>query len=131
MPETLCSYMSSQRQLEKDIPPVLIKIFTWQLLRAMAHSHSKGIIHRDIKPQNILVDFDKTTIKICDWGSAKIIDSQGTKSVAYICSRYYRAPELISGSTQYNEKIDIWSIGCVVAEMFLLHPIFQGKTSKS
>lgn len=131
MPETLCSYMSSQRLLEKDIPPVLIKIFTWQLLRAMAHTHSKGIIHRDIKPQNILVDLDKTTIKMCDWGSAKIIDSQGTKSVAYICSRYYRAPELIFGCTQYNEKIDIWSVGCVVAEMFLLQPIFKGKTSKS
>ena len=66
---------------------------------------------------------------MCDFGSAKKL-SPGEVSVAYICSRYYRAPELILGQEQYNQDIDIWSIGCVIAEMFLGEPIFPGISSK-
>merc|ERR1711977_621659 len=66
---------------------------------------------------------------MCDFGSAKKLNP-GETSVAYICSRYYRAPELILGEEQYNSDIDIWSIGCVIAEMFLGEPIFPGVSSK-
>ena len=66
---------------------------------------------------------------MCDFGSAKKLNP-GETSVAYICSRYYRAPELILGEEQYGPDIDIWSIGCVIAEMFLGEPIFPGVSSK-
>ena len=73
------------------------------------------ISHRDIKPQNVLVDQKTNKIKLCDFGSAKKL-VKGQKSLAYICSRYYRAPELIFGSTQYDSQIDVWSMGCVIGE---------------
>lgn len=66
---------------------------------------------------------------MCDFGSAKKLNP-GETSVAYICSRYYRAPELILGEEQYGTDIDIWSVGCVIAEMFLGEPIFPGVSSK-
>lgn len=65
---------------------------------------------------------------ICDLGSAKKL-GKGETSISYICSRFYRAPELIVGATQYNTQIDIWSIGCVIAEMVLQTPIFPGKNA--
>ena len=69
-----------------------------------------GICHRDIKPQNILVNPNTHVLKICDFGSAKRLVA-GEPNVAYICSRYYRAPELIFGATEYTTAIDMWSIG--------------------
>ena len=58
------------------------------------------------------------------------MDPNGGPSVSYICSRYYRAPELIFGATAYDEKIDVWSAGCVIAELFKLSPLFPGRNSK-
>ena len=68
-------------------------------------------------------------MKVCDFGSAKRL-IEGEVNVSYICSRYYRAPELIFGATEYNNPIDVWSVGCVIAEMFLGEPIFPGNSSK-
>ena len=78
--------------------------------------HKKGLCHRDIKMQNLLVDPTCHVLKICDFGSSKRLVT-GEKSTAYICTRYYRAPELLLGNTEYNCTIDIWAAGCVVAEM--------------
>ena len=64
-------------------------------------------------------------LKVCDFGSAKRLN-HGEVNVSYICSRYYRAPELIFGATEYNNSIDVWSVGCVVAEMLLGQPLFPG-----
>ena len=84
--------------------------------------------HRDIKPQNILIDPCTHSLKICDFGSAKKI-LEGELNISYICSRHYRAPELIFGCTDYKFAIDIWSAGCVIAEMVLGRPIFLGESS--
>ena len=99
------------------------------MLRALAYLKTKGFCHRDIKPQNILVDIKDHRLVICDFGSAKKIE-HNESSVAYICSRYYRAPELILGDEYYNVEIDMWSIGCVMAELFSGEPLFCGKSSK-
>jgi serine/threonine protein kinase len=66
---------------------------------------------------------DKGELKLCDFGSGKSL-VEGQKNIAYICSRYYRAPELIFGSCYYNNQIDVWSAGCVIAEMVMNKPIF-------
>jgi serine/threonine protein kinase len=82
---------------------------------------------RDIKPQNLLVDPANHVLKLCDFGSAKAL-VKGEPNVSYICSRYYRAPELIFGSTDYSTAIDIWSVGCVMAELLLGEPLFPGES---
>ena len=67
------------------------------------------------------------TLKICDFGSAKRL-IKGEVNVSYICSRYYRAPELIFGATDYTSAIDVWSVGCVVAELLVGQPLFPGES---
>ena len=105
-----------------------IKLYAYQLCRGLACMHTAGVTHRDIKPQNLLVDPRCRVLKVCDFGSAKPLVS-GEASVPYICSRFYRAPELALGATHYSEAIDMWSAGCVIAELVLGHPIFRGSNS--
>ena len=77
--------------------------------------------HRDIKPSNILIN--NKELKLCDFGSAKCL-VEGEKNISYICSRYYRAPELIFGATFYTNQIDVWSAACVIGEMLTNKPLF-------
>lgn len=85
----------------------------------------RAALYRDIKPHNLLVDPVRHILKLCDFGSAKAF-VKGEPNVAYICSRFYRAPELILGATDYTTAIDVWSAGCVFAELLTGHPIFPG-----
>ncbi len=118
--------MARQYSKQKQTIPVLfIKLYMYQLFRSLAYIHSYGICHRDIKPQNLLLDPDSGILKLCDFGSAKHL-VRGEPNVSYICSRYYRAPELIFGATDYTTNIDVWSAGCVFAELMLGQPIFPG-----
>ncbi|KAK6460805.1 meiosis and centromere regulator kinase [Scheffersomyces coipomensis] len=126
LPSNLQNEIKYYKQSKYTIPYPHMKAYTFQLARAMLYLHGFGISHRDIKPSNILVDPATVTLKICDFGSAKKLEPN-QESVSYICSRYYRAPELIIGCTRYTPKIDIWGLGCVVAEMFLGKPLFQGQ----
>jgi glycogen synthase kinase 3 beta len=121
VPDTVGRVLKTMRKHNKKVPDVLTKVYMYQLLRALCYIHSLGIAHRDIKPNNILVDTGTHTVKLADFGSAKrlIRDGTGPMNASYICSRYYRAPELIFGRTDYTEKIDIWSAGCVMAELML------------
>lgn len=97
------------------------------MFRSLAYIHALGICHRDIKPQNLLVDPSTHILKLCDFGSAKKL-IKGEPNVSYICSRYYRAPELIFGCTDYAPAIDVWSVGCVIAELMLGQPLFPGES---
>jgi serine/threonine protein kinase len=103
-----------------------MKDYMFQLLNGLAWIHSKKIAHRDLKPENVLLS-KEGVIKICDFGSSKVIDEKG-KNTPYIVSRYYRAPELIMCISKYSVEIDIWAAGCILAELFLLTPLFKGKT---
>jgi serine/threonine protein kinase len=127
VPETIYRVQRHYSKLRQSVPILLVKLYSYQLLRAVAHIHSVGICHRDIKPQNLLVDSVRHSLKICDFGSAKRL-VRGEPNVSYICSRYYRAPELIFGATDYTPAIDMWSSGCVVAEMLIGQPLFPGES---
>ncbi|KYR01491.1 putative protein serine/threonine kinase [Tieghemostelium lacteum] len=114
--------------LKKRQPSIqFIRVLFYQLCQAIKHIHSKNICHRDITPNNILLD-PRGELTLADFGSAKILD-QNHVSMSYICSRYYRAPELLVGCSNYSTKIDIWSIGCILAEMLIGKPIFPGINS--
>ncbi|KAJ9053507.1 glycogen synthase kinase 3, variant 2 [Entomophthora muscae] len=106
VPETLYRLSRSFTRSDQHIPPLHIKLFIYQLLRSLAYIHMAGICHRDIKPQNLLIDRATGVLKLCDFGSAKVL-VPSEANVAYICSRYYRAPELIFGSTSYTTQIGI------------------------
>jgi len=125
VPETVYRVARQYCKNRQNIPTIFIKLYMYQLFRALAYIHSLGVCHRDIKPQNLLLDPESAILKLCDFGSAKVL-VPGEPNVSYICSRYYRAPELIFGATDYTVNIDTWSAGCVLAELLLGQPIFPG-----
>uniref|UniRef100_A0A1A8GUY9 [tau protein] kinase n=1 Tax=Nothobranchius korthausae TaxID=1143690 RepID=A0A1A8GUY9_9TELE len=125
VPETVYRVARHFNKAKTSIPFIYVKVYMYQLFRSLAYIHSQGVCHRDIKPQNLLVDPETAVLKLCDFGSAKQL-VRGEPNVSYICSRYYRAPELIFGATDYTSNIDIWSAGCVLAELLLGQPIFPG-----
>lgn len=128
LPNTLYHYARTFHRSREPMPLLLIKVYAFQLLRSLGCCHSQGICHRDIKPQNLLVDPQTHRLALCDFGSAKKL-VRGEPNIAYICSRYYRAPELCLGATEYTTAVDIWSTGCVIAELFLGCPLFPGENA--
>ncbi|KAE8681960.1 Shaggy-related protein kinase theta [Hibiscus syriacus] len=128
VPETVHRVSKHYSRMNQRMPIVYVQLYTYQIFRALNYLHNVvGVCHRDIKPQNILVNPHSHQVKICDFGSAKKL-VPGEPNISYICSRYYRAPELIFGVTEYTTAIDMWSVGCVVAELLLGHPMFPGES---
>nr|AID23644.1 glycogen synthase kinase-3beta [Hofstenia miamia] len=125
VPENLYRVARQYSKSKQTIPLFNIKLYMYQLFRSLHYIHCLQICHRDIKPQNLLLNPETGVLKLCDFGSAKRLQA-GEPNVSYICSRYYRAPELIFGATDYTCSIDIWSAGCVMAELLLGQPIFPG-----
>lgn len=111
-----------------EISRLKLKVLAYQMFRGLMYLEKMQIAHRDIKPQNILVNDSNLTLLICDFGSAKKLQPN-EPNLAYICSRCYRAPELIFGSTAYTTQIDMWSAGCVLIEMITLEPIFRSESN--
>ncbi|XP_026384354.1 shaggy-related protein kinase delta-like [Papaver somniferum] len=119
VPETVYRVAKHHTRMNQRMPLIYVKLYTYQICRSLAYIHNCiGICHRDIKPQNLLVNPHTHQLKICDFGSAKVL-VKGEPNISYICSRYYRAPELIFGATEYTTAIDLWSTGCVMAELLL------------
>jgi serine/threonine protein kinase len=125
IPETIHRTLRNHTKAKKLVPTMYTKVYMYQICRSLAYIHSLGVCHRDIKPQNLLLNTRTHDVKLCDFGSAKIL-IKGEPNVAYICSRYYRAPELVFEATEYTTAIDIWSLGCVMAELLLGNPLFPG-----
>uniref|UniRef100_A0A0L0NWU4 Mitogen-activated protein kinase n=1 Tax=Candidozyma auris TaxID=498019 RepID=A0A0L0NWU4_CANAR len=109
----------TSRPLEKQF----IQYFTYQILRGLKYVHSAGVIHRDLKPLNILIN-ENCDLKICDFGLARVQDPQMT---GYVSTRYYRAPEIMLTWQKYDTEVDLWSVGCILAEMIEGKPLFPGR----
>ncbi|KAG6666773.1 shaggy-related protein kinase epsilon-like [Carya illinoinensis] len=126
--ETVYRVSKHYIRMNQNMPIIYVQLYAYQICRALNYLHHVvGVCHRDIKPQNLLVNPRTHQLKICDFGSAKML-VPGEPNISYICSRYYRAPELIFGATEYTTAIDMWSVGCVLAELLLGQPLFPGES---
>ncbi|XP_021831538.1 mitogen-activated protein kinase homolog NTF3 [Prunus avium] len=99
--------------------------FLFQLLRGLKYLHSANILHRDLKPGNLLINAN-CDLKICDFGLARTSTGKGQFMTEYVVTRWYRAPELLLCCDNYGTSIDVWSVGCIFAELLGRKPIFPG-----
>eukprot|EP00124_Ichthyophonus_hoferi_P002254 Ihof_evm6s146 gene=Ihof_evmTU6s146 len=102
--------------------------FIYQILRGLKYVHSANVIHRDLKPSNILLNTN-CDLKICDFGLARVMNTMAPEIYTeYVATRWYRAPEVMLNSRAYSRSIDVWSVGCILAEMLSGgKPLFPGK----
>lgn len=111
----------------RGVPENQVKKIIWQVLQAVNFCHQHNCIHRDVKPENILIT-KHGVIKLCDFGFARILTGPGDDYTDYVATRWYRAPELLVGDTQYGPPVDVWAIGCVFAELLSGQPLWPGKS---
>jgi len=108
------------------LPKPLIKNLMYQLVKGLAHCHRHGVMHRDLKPQNLLVDDASTCLKIADLGLGRHFSIPIKSYTHEIVTLWYRAPEVLLGATHYSTPVDMWSVGCIMAELVRKTPLFPG-----
>jgi len=108
---------------KKSLEPIYVKRIIYSILKALSHIHRLGVFHRDVKPENIMLDNQQ--IKLVDFGSCRGIHSIPPLT-EYISTRWYRAPECLMTEGYYTEKMDNWSVGCVLFELLTFFPLFPG-----
>lgn len=110
-----------------------IKFITYEILKGVHYMHSRGVIHRDLKPLNILVN-ENWDIKISDFGQSNVKTENLNRDynlTKYVTTRYYRAPELyLNYKTGYDKSIDMWSVGCIIAELFNKEVFFNASSTQ-
>lgn len=112
----------------QPLTPDHVKVFLYQILRGLKYLHSARILHRDIKPGNLLVN-SNCLLKICDFGLARVDEGNQMRHMTQeVVTQYYRAPELLMGSKHYSYAIDMWSVGCIFAELLGRRILFQAQT---
>ncbi|CAL2030858.1 hypothetical protein CAEBREN_18169 [Caenorhabditis brenneri] len=109
------------------LSPSHIKNITMQMLLGLEFLHTHWILHRDLKPNNLLMN-SVGRVKVTDFGLARFFGSPNRNYTHQVVTRWYRAPELLFGARSYGVGIDIWSVGCIIAELLLRTPIFPGET---
>jgi len=121
--ELMSSDISSAVESTKSPDLKHVKKQFYQMASAIAYMHARGIMHRDLKPGNILQNADGSVIKIADFGLARRV-SQGGMYTPGMITLWYRPPEMLSDEREYGLKVDVWSLGCILAEMFMHRPLF-------
>jgi cyclin-dependent kinase 2 len=104
----------------------LIKFYLFQIMAGISYCHQRRVLHRDLKPQNLLIDPLSNNVKIADFGLARSFEMSVKIFTHEVVTLWYRAPEILLGSCNYGTSIDIWSIGCIFAEMIIGKPLFPG-----
>lgn len=112
---------------DKGIEPFTIKSFLFQLLRGVDYCHEHRVLHRDLKPQNLLINMEGD-LKLADFGLARAFGIPVRSFTHEVVTLWYRAPDVLMGSRNYSTPIDIWSVGCIFAEMVNGKPLFPGTT---
>mmetsp|Transcript_33356 Transcript_33356/g.56179 ORF Transcript_33356/g.56179 Transcript_33356/m.56179 type:complete len:500 (-) Transcript_33356:1037-2536(-) len=120
-----CNIYQNMKDREKLFPEARVRNWMYQILQGLAYMHKHGFFHRDMKPENVLITRD--TVKVADFGLAREIRSRPPYT-DYVSTRWYRAPEVLLRSTNYNSPIDIWACGAILAELFTLRPLFPGSS---
>ena len=117
----------------RGLEPEQVRGYIYQLVRAVHFCHQNNVVHRDIKPENLLVNPSSSKqgsktgqLKLCDFGFARTIASKDLTD--YVSTRWYRAPELLIGSTTYGKAVDQWAIGCIMGELIDGQPLFPGES---
>ncbi|KAK2964534.1 putative Casein kinase II subunit alpha [Blattamonas nauphoetae] len=115
------------RELYPKLQPFEVRYYLYQILKSLDFAHSRGIMHRDIKPHNIMIDHSQHKLRVIDWGLAEFY-RPGTEYNVRVASRHYKGPELLTNLRCYDYSLDIWSLGCVLAAiMFQKTPFFRGR----
>lgn len=123
-----CSLSDVMKDLKAGVTISHIKTYMKMFLNGVAYMHDCHIIHRDLKPANLLLS-EYGVLKIADFGLARIYKKSDLRTYSHqVATRWYRAPELLYGSRTYTPAVDIWSIGCILAEMIIKKPLFPGET---
>lgn len=112
------------KERNKLFPESAIRNIMYQILQGLAFIHKHGFFHRDLKPENLLC-MGPELVKIADFGLAREIRSRPPYT-DYVSTRWYRAPEVLLRSTNYSSPIDVWAVGCIMAEVYTLRPLFPG-----
>ncbi|KAF5901165.1 serine/threonine-protein kinase MAK isoform X1 [Clarias magur] len=123
MKENLYQLMKNRNKL---FPESVIRNITFQILQGLSFIHKHGFFHRDIKPENLLC-MGPELVKVADFGLAREIRSQPPYT-DYVSTRWYRAPEVLLRSSVYSSPIDMWAVGCIMAELYTLRPLFPGNS---
>ena len=111
----------------QDLTDDHVQYFIYQVLRAVKYIHSAKVLHRDLKPSNLLLN-SNCDLKVCDFGLARGIDDRTSQDLTeYVVTRWYRAPEIMLSEDDYSMAVDLWSCGCILAELLGRKPIFPGE----
>lgn len=104
----------------------IVKSFLYQILRGIAYCHSHRVLHRDLKPQNLLIDRRNNLLKLADFGLARAFGIPVRTFTHEVVTLWYRAPEILLGARHYSTPVDVWSVGCIFAEMVNQKALFPG-----
>ncbi|KAI7857562.1 serine/threonine-protein kinase pef1 [Circinella umbellata] len=130
MDQDLKKYMdSTARTGHTALETTIIKSFMYQLLKGIAYCHENRVLHRDLKPQNLLIN-KRLELKLGDFGLARAFGIPVNTFSNEVVTLWYRAPDVLLGSRMYSTSIDIWSAGCIMAEMYTGRPLFPGTTNE-
>lgn len=111
------------KDLQNSVTDLDVRYYMYQLLQALDFCHSKGIMHRDVKPGNVLVDHSKKELRLIDWGLADFYHP-GKEYPVRVATRFYKGPELLVDIKDYDYALDVWGVGCILAAFLFKRPVF-------